>query len=485
MSRLLIVGAFTLAVWTAFAVATPPQARGCAFSVTPDTYEASSRQAYLMGLELAARNRLFPNDSFFGTATVEEGTRNNRSIASDPYIPPTLLKAIGWIESGMTQAARSVAWGATGPALVSFDCGHGIMQITSGMTSAADGGLPSKQQALVATHYLYNIARGAVILADKWNAAPQYRPVAGTDTNSNPRIVENWYFAVWGYNGFTGPGANRSNHPADPDYAAWPRTGFSCGPANDGYGHSYGNYPYQEIVFGCMARPPSVSGSRLWTALPASLPDLNDERWGDPLDLDNWRPCSRDLNCAAMDIPSPQPTHEDSTSVPASELASFLLGGPDLSVSRSSVGLGSTRITISNLGTGLLAWRAKPAKPWVTVDKQGGVALGADVQCSPGVACGRSASLTIIANHSKGAGWVDIESLTTGETARVYIVTVRYDANCDGATNAIDALLILQYVAGKTPALACSENADANGDGQINALDAAVILQFDAGLIRS
>ena len=50
------------------------------------------------------------------------------------------------------------------------------------------------------------------------------RPIAGTDTNSNPAILENWYFTIWGYNGFTGPGANISNHPLDPVFTtreAW------------------------------------------------------------------------------------------------------------------------------------------------------------------------------------------------------------------------------------------------------------------------
>src|SRR6185295_5682639 len=156
-----------------------------------------------------------------------------------------------------------------GEALISFDCGHGVMQVTTGMTiPLGTDGRPTTRQVLVATHYLYNIARGAFILADKWNAAPEARPIAGTDTNSNPLLVENWYFAVWSYNGFTGPGSSRSNHPADPTFA-FPRPAFTC----DG-SQSRARYPYQELVWGCMANPPQRSGAPIWQPVAATLPDL-------------------------------------------------------------------------------------------------------------------------------------------------------------------------------------------------------------------
>ncbi len=58
------------------------------------------------------------------------------------------------------------------------------------------------------------------------------------------------------------------------------------------------------------------------------------------------------------------------------------------------------------------------------------------------------------------------------------------DINCDGDVNAIDAEVLLQYVAGLT-SLPCPPNADANKDGQIDATDALLILQFVSGLIHS
>lgn len=481
MSRLLLVSALLVAAWAASAV-WAPQARGCALSQRPNTYEATEdRSAYLLGLELAAHNMLFPSDTFFGTATVETGLRTQRVAAKEPYLPPTLLKAIGWIESNITQADGNTPFSAVGPALISFDCGHGIMQITSGMTSPADRGWPSSQQALVATHYLYNIARGAAILASKWNAAPEYRPIAGTDTDSDPTIVENWYFAVWSYNGFTGPGANRSNHPMDPDYA-WPRTGFSCGPSNDGYGHRYGDYPYQELVFGCAARPPSVGGSQLWTPLPLSLPDLKDPLWSGPLDLANFTTSDW---YARMDMPTPRPWHRDETPRPANGVASYLLGSPVLAVSRETVSDAVNQVAISNTGQGILSWRAKPGQSWITVDKQAGVALAPDVPCDPNAPCERSPTLTITVTKPQAEGWVDIESLTTGQVRRIAVASARHDVNCDGSTNVIDATIILQYSAGLLASLPCLANGDADGDGTIDPLDALLILQLVSGLIDS
>ena len=57
------------------------------------------------------------------------------------------------------------------------------------------------------------------------------------------------------------------------------------------------------------------------------------------------------------------------------------------------------------------------------------------------------------------------------------------DANCDGATNAIDALLVLQLTADLLSVLPCPSNGDISGDTKITSVDAALILQVSAGLI--
>lgn len=56
------------------------------------------------------------------------------------------------------------------------------------------------------------------------------------------------------------------------------------------------------------------------------------------------------------------------------------------------------------------------------------------------------------------------------------------DANCDGATNSIDATLLLQHIAGLLDAIPCEDEADVNGGG-IDSTDAALILQLEAGLL--
>ncbi|MCH8160677.1 MAG: dockerin type I repeat-containing protein, partial [Chloroflexi bacterium] len=58
------------------------------------------------------------------------------------------------------------------------------------------------------------------------------------------------------------------------------------------------------------------------------------------------------------------------------------------------------------------------------------------------------------------------------------------DANCDGAVDSRDAVIILQFFARLTDSLPCESVADANGNGTIGSIDAALILQLDAGLIN-
>lgn len=169
--------------------------------------------------------------------------------------PCVILKAIGYVESSWHQATWSVARGGTGATLVSGGCGYGIMQITSGMQTP--GALPVDVQQQIAQDYVYDIAYGAKMLADKWNYAPQYRPSMG---NADPAIVEDWYYTVWSYNTW-----GWRNNPNNPDYP-------SVRPSFDG-SQSRTNYPYQELVWGYAANPPTSAGSPLWSAVPLTLPD--------------------------------------------------------------------------------------------------------------------------------------------------------------------------------------------------------------------
>jgi hypothetical protein len=460
---------------------------GCAFSQAPTTYEGpKDRSLYRNAAELAAFNMLAPGDTYFGLPPLEAGLRGSRTTSATASIPPVLLKSIAWIESSFTQASPQVPFEAIGPALVSFDCGHGIMQVTSGMTSPlGERGYPSPQQALVATHFAYNIARGAAILADKWNSAPEDRPIAGTDTGGDPAIVENWYFAVWSYNGFTGPGANRSNHPLDPIYGTWPRVPYSCGPTSDGLGHNRGNYPFQELIFGCASHPPQVDGVNLWAPQPVDLPDLNDPRWREPLKLENfvypydkmdiptprqpaggYQPATPAVTPTpyppgyvpptpftypfAVPTPTPRPTslttpqaspapsgvvgHRDPTQRPPTSLRATMFGTPGLSVSTSAVrisyspetGAESATLMIKNTGTGILSWLAIPSAPWVVVSPAAGVAVGPDLSCAASSPCERAATLTISVDPTRllpGTNQATLTILAPGIN-RSYAVTV-------------------------------------------------------------
>jgi hypothetical protein len=478
---------------TAVTAATPvPESQavsgGCVFSLAPTTYEGSQdRSLYRNAVDLAAFNMLLPGDTYFGLPPLETGLRGSRTTSASASIPPVLLKSIAWIESSFTQASQQVPYEAIGAALVSFDCGHGIMQVTSGMTTPlGERGYASPQQALVATHFAYNIARGTAILADKWNSAPEDKPIAGTDTGGDPAIIENWYFAVWGYNGFTGPGANRSNHPMDPIYGTWPRVAYSCGPSSDGLGHNRGNYPFQELIFGCASHPPQVNGANLWTPQPADLPDLNDPRWREPLKLENfvypydkmdiptprqpvggyraapvtastptpyppgYTPPTPFSYPYAVPTPTPHPValvtpqvssapagavgHRDPTQKPSSALRAAMFGAPGLSVSTSNIrisyspetGAQSTTLTISNTGTGILSWMAIPSASWLVPSPVAGVAVGPDLPCAPSSPCERSATVTVSVDPTRlppGTNQATLTILAPGVN-RSYIVTV-------------------------------------------------------------
>jgi hypothetical protein len=401
----LIVAALLLAL-SALALTNTPQASAdCAFPFLPTTYEdRKDRDLFLDTIELASFNMLFPGDPYFGLADIEVGPRGSRH-REPGKVPPVLLKSIGWIESSITQAATDVPFGAIGPALVSFDCGHGVTQVTSGMTiPQGESGRGSPQQALVATHFAYNIARGAAILLGKWNEAPEQRPVAGSDTNGHPGLLENWYYAVWSYNGFTGPGANRSNHPLDPIYGAWPRPAYSCGPTGDGKGHNRGNYPYQELVFGCATNPPIVEGRPLWQATPITLPDLNDATWRNALNLGNFVfPYTR------MDIQTPQPFHVDETARPSDVRRRQVMGTPQLDLNKDNVSVGFSpsggssveTVQVLNEGSGVLAWYATANVPWLRILPYTGVAVGASLPCERDSPCNRIGELQISVDASR------------------------------------------------------------------------------------
>ena len=343
-----------------------------------ETYEAADyRDVYARTFELAAFNQLFPEHETFATADVETGDRAAGSEQLlDPYIPPVILKSMGFLESGWAQAAYVplVDYGEVGPVLNSHDCGYGIMQITSGMQNIS--GVPNLDQAMIGTHYAFNTARGAAILAGKWNQAPEVRPIVG---ERDPTLIEDWYYAIWGYNGWA-----FSNHPLNPAYPPT-RVQYSCGASDDGFGHDRTQYPYQELVLGCAQRPPVRAEEQLWQPQEVHLPDLTDPIFADPLKLENWNACGFSLDCAAMDIPRPNTNHEDPTALTVTR--EEVIGEPVMGLATAGAGVtlppdvisSGPEFDVLNEGSGVLGFQVLSDSPWLKVAKPAGVALGEDL----------------------------------------------------------------------------------------------------------
>ena len=340
-----------------------------------DSYEAltsggnSWRSLYSRSMELAAHNQLVPDVPSFALDHAEVGSRSDGSANIDrAYIPPVLLKAIGWVESGWIQACPSVPYGTVGPVLVSHDYGYGIMQITTGMQNLT--GVPTLDQVMIAGHYGFNIARGAQILMDKWNAAPEQRPVVGQRAQDR---VESWYYALWDYNGFA-----FINHPLNPIFDPL-RAPYRC----DGT-QNRGAYPYQELVFGCMKNPPVIFDVPLWDPVSATLPDLTNPAFTGPMSIANWEACAVHFACAPMDIPIPTPTHIDVTEPAASRAE--VIGAPEISVltefefflTKGEVS-NPRLVNVVNTGTGPLVWKLVRSDTWIKLSRANGVALGTDV----------------------------------------------------------------------------------------------------------
>lgn len=108
--------------------------------------------------------------------------------AARRQVPPYLLKAIAWRESGWRQFRPD------GRVVLSGDCAIGVMQV-----------LPRGWDASrLANDYRYNVDAGAQVLAAKMAASSANVPSSlGADDR---RVAENWYRATYRYNG-SGSGA--------------------------------------------------------------------------------------------------------------------------------------------------------------------------------------------------------------------------------------------------------------------------------------
>ena len=201
-------------------------------------------------------------------------------VKSQPYVPCIILYAVGYTESAWFQFDVP-NYGQTGETLISFDCGYGIMQITGSVYNNEHG-------RRVAGEPPYNIGMGVVSLINKWNASP----FVGSN---DPAVPEDWYFAVWAYNGW-----GWVNNPNNSDRFLASRPPF------DGT-QPRKNYPYQELVWGFAAHPPDYGGNAMWPAVALSLPP----RGSVDAPVPEWiaRPLPAHAPCPGMPAPpSPTPT---------------------------------------------------------------------------------------------------------------------------------------------------------------------------------
>jgi len=148
--------------------------------------------------------------------------------------PCELLMAIAKQESGWNHFCEPTTppdqIGKPSQTIISFDCGYGVGQVTSGMH---DGESPDFDRQRVAADPTYNLATGTRILADKWRAT-------SCVGDNQPSVIEDWYIATWAYNGLA-----YVNNPNNPNYAADPPRGVWSPEAPH-------PAPYQEKVFGWM-----------------------------------------------------------------------------------------------------------------------------------------------------------------------------------------------------------------------------------------
>ncbi len=203
-----------------------------------------------------------------------------RGMASATW-PCHVLYGVAFIESGWQQFCAPTSppseVGKASRTIVSRDCGYGVMQVTSGMRT---GESPEFDAPRVAADALYDLRVGAAILAEKWNRV-------ACVGDRDPAIVEDWYSALWAYNGLSY--VNNPNNPTlEPARGVYdPRNG--------------GAYTYQERVFGVLETARGVPFATTELAYPdradvgsrSSPPALGEPSCASPTDCGARRPVHR------------------------------------------------------------------------------------------------------------------------------------------------------------------------------------------------
>ncbi len=217
------------------ASSTEGMAASCAVDAAPGTNPAVAD--WLLIFNLVAGGPSAWGSSGPAVANINRGCGHPMpSTSISPQFACEVMKAITMQESTWRQfcvpTLPADVVGQSSQTIISFDCGYGIGQITSGMRTTDP--TPNYDRARVASDPTYNLATGAQILADKWR-------ITNCVGDNQPTIVEDWYSAIWAYNGLA-----YSNNPSNPTYSS--TRGIYNPQVSD-------SRPYQERVFGWMEHP--------------------------------------------------------------------------------------------------------------------------------------------------------------------------------------------------------------------------------------
>lgn len=146
---------------------------------------------------------LFTQIGYGFNYTREELEAKIDKIALERGVPSVLVKAIAQVESGFQH------FNSNGTPKISISGRNiGLMQV-------------GNSNSLFDTEKLkydvdYNINAGIDVLLAKWNASVQNNSISSVG-NMDPNILENWYFALWAYNGWVGSNNPNANSKAYQD----------------------------------------------------------------------------------------------------------------------------------------------------------------------------------------------------------------------------------------------------------------------------
>ncbi|MDQ0254500.1 putative cell wall-binding protein [Evansella vedderi] len=165
--------------------------------------EEVSAEEQVPQFQLFSASKTFqnPSPSEINQLLTEKALENN--------IPPEVLKAIAWQESGWqqfwlqdhpTHCTNQPPRKQGEPVIGCDGRGIGILQVTPGATDLPDDTLENREAFKERLKYdiEYNIDMGIQVLLQKWRWTGNILPRVN---DGNWRIIDNWYFAIMAYNG--------------------------------------------------------------------------------------------------------------------------------------------------------------------------------------------------------------------------------------------------------------------------------------------